>query len=689
LVQKLPPVNDPALKPWARKIEEILLTHESAISGVRTNSARQGQQVTGLAEVVAPTVKAVTQVPQAPQNVVGTAVWSWTATGSLSVTLEVTWDAVTLDLNDGVVTSPFYEIWVRTADTPGRRVSSTEDTHVDVPGLFTYTDDYYVSVRAVTRKGANGQFSSETLVPHPSSADLPMPEAPSAPVLSTAFGVVAAHWDGLTASGAGVVPYFAHVSLGVSATENGSYSFVGQQLQSEGNIVASDQPVGDTLWYQLYAVDYLGRVSPGSTPVSITVEGVDLGPLQQDLEDAQASVAQAQADVLAAQQDIAGMQDDVSDALTGPVDGTRIVARSVTADKVVISDTTNNIADPDFSYGAVQWNLPNGSTIATITDPPAGVDATKALQVVASGSVLDAQTITPIPVRPGQQWYAEMWIRRIGSTVDTTGTIQLAATINRPAANGGPVWPTFVTVTPADITTTWQRLSGVVTIPDFGTSLQVRPSIRADVADGTFQMTEFVLRRMVGGELLVDGTITATKIATNSITSAQMAANSISAEELAAGAVVAEKISAEAVTANAIAAGAIQTNHIAAGSITTTHLAAGLGGQLDITANQAITLVAGKADAAQSTATSVTKDLADMQTVYNFGSTGATISSPSSTFSLALKSDRIEFQANGNPVSTWTSGQMKVDSFVGTTVELGNHKLEKYGTGGTVVRALN
>jgi hypothetical protein len=692
MVTKLPPVNDPALKPWARKIEDLVLGHQTAINGVNSALARNSQQVGGLVDAVSDTSNKVTQIPKAPNSLQGAAVWAWAETGNISVTLNISWDAVTRDLNDGVLTNPIYEVWVRSTatDDPAKRVNATKDTSLHLPGLFTLTADYYVSVRAVTERGSAGQFSGEVFIEHPSPADLPQLEAPSAPTLTSAFGAVAAHWDGKSESDQPIPSYFAHVVAGVSNAENGDYTFVGQQLQREGNIVAPDQPVGDVVWVKLFAMDYLGRFSIGSVASSIEVQGVDLGTLGDDLEAAQAAVAQAQIDVQAAQQSIADMQGEISDATrltTGTLDPGRIGPRTITADKVIIADLTNHIADPTFFYRTAQWTLPSNSSVVTITDPPTGSAATTALQVVANGTTLDTVPATSIPVRPGEKWYAEMWIRRIGAMVATTGTIQLGATVTRPAANGGTLQTTFADRTPADITTTWQRISGIVTIPDFGTALVVRPSVRSDVANGTFQMTEVVLRRMVAGELLVDGTITGSKIAANAITAAQMQANSISSEVIAAGAVTAEKLAVGAVTAEAISSGTIQSNHIAAGSIQVSHLEAGIGGALDISANDSITLAVGMATDAQATANAASSDVEDMRTVYDFGATGATISSPNTPFSLALMADRIEMQANGAAVSTWTAGQMTVESFVGTEVVLGNHKIEKYGTG-TVVRAL-
>lgn len=134
------------------------------------------------------------------------------------------------------------------------------------------------------------------------------------------------------------------------------------------------------------------------------------------------------------------------------------------------------------------------------------------------------------------------------------------------------------------------------------------------------------------------------------------------------------------VTGPDIEANSVTANHIEAGSISVTHLEPSVGQTLDISANDAVVIIAGGLDATNS-------NLEEMQTVYSFTPTEAVISSPESNFTLALDSDSIEIREGGVPVSWWNAGQMHVPSFVGDTVILGNHQLEKFGTG-TVMRAL-
>lgn len=154
------------------------------------------------------------------------------------------------------------------------------------------------------------------------------------------------------------------------------------------------------------------------------------------------------------------------------------------------------------------------------------------------------------------------------------------------------------------------------------------------------------------------------------------------------GVITAPKIVAsEEMWTTVLGAHKILGDEVEAGTIKTTNLSADVGGNLDISANDSINLLVGQIDTNETKSDNLSSNLDEMQTYYAFGPDGAVISTPGSPFALALRNDKIEMLANGSVVSYWNSNQMYVSSFVGEQVVLGNHKLEKYGTG-TVVRAL-
>jgi hypothetical protein len=103
------------------------------------------------------------------------------------------------------------------------------------------------------------------------------------------------------------------------------------------------------------------------------------------------------------------------------------------------------------------------------------------------------------------------------------------------------------------------------------------------IVDGAISATKLAAGSVVAGKIqagaigaqeIAAGAITATKIATDAITAGKVAAGAINTRELAAGAITADKIGANQITAGKVAAGAINADQIAAGAISTDKLAA-------------------------------------------------------------------------------------------------------------------
>jgi hypothetical protein len=657
VVDKLPPMNAPGPNvPYLRALEKLVL--ENAKQGDRTElnltAIRRGTIATGAANDAAKRrldelEAAALLPPLPPTGLEGVQEWAWDALGALTSQITLSWDATSKASNGATVTVVSYEVWLREENGIAYRATATGGLTVVVNNLKPNLT-YYAAVRGITASGVAGGMTNEILVPAPSP--LAPVEAPTPPILLSDMGVVSVSWDGTLSSGP-IPIHFDYVDTLMAESADGPWTHVGIAMRRKGGFVISDQPVGSTRYFKFHVHDKFNGVSADSYTSSIEVLGVDLGTLETDLADAQADVAAAQADV---------------DALGNNF------------------SNENLILDPYFK-DPDRWALPANSTRPATSAPPVGSTADTVLQVTANSTNLTAKTIATTSTQPGDQWYAEVWVRRTVSSSDTTGTIALVGEVGRPTANGGTATLTFVAISPGEITTSWSRLQGNITIPEFGNSLRVGPQVNLDVANGTFQFTGVILRHVKPAILIADGSIVADKIAAGAVVAGKIAAGSISATEISSGAVTADKISAEAVTAEKIAADSIDANHIKAGAITVSHLEAGIGGQLDISANTSVQLIVGQANAATDTANATSSDLATMQTYYNFGPSGAIISTPSSPFSMVLKNDVIEMKSGETVLSSWSGGQMTVPRLNTPEVVLGNHKLERYGAG-TVVRAL-
>ncbi|WNO27803.1 minor tail protein [Microbacterium phage Huwbert] len=137
-----------------------------------------------------------------------------------------------------------------------------------------------------------------------------------------------------------------------------------------------------------------------------------------------------------------------------------------------------------------------------------------------------------------------------------------------------------------------------------------------------------------------------------------------------------------------IEANSVDANRLIAGSVKTNHLSPEVGSQLNIEGNVQIIATKNQINGVAGELDATNDNLAEMQTYYDFGPTGAVISSPGSVFATAVRSDRIEMLENGNVISYWNSGQMYVNQLIGQRVTLGRHQIEQFDANGTVVRAL-
>ena len=146
----------------------------------------------------------------------------------------------------------------------------------------------------------------------------------------------------------------------------------------------------------------------------------------------------------------------------------------------------------------------------------------------------------------------------------------------------------------------------------------------------------------------------------------------------------------------------VDGDDIVAGSITVNNLSPTIGGQLDISANDSITLTAGRIDDVQDglddtnsalehqqTQMSYADDdaLEHQQTVFSVQPDGAHIYSPGGENELVIRDDEIDMQVNGVTVTYWNQQVMFVQSAVVTEMVIGNIHFQQDGDG-TLIRAV-
>ena len=118
---------------------------------------------------------------------------------------------------------------------------------------------------------------------------------------------------------------------------------------------------------------------------------------------------------------------------------------------------------------------------------------------------------------------------------------------------------------------------GIISVPTGAVAAQ--PFILLNGVDGQinggYRFTHAFIRKMADGELIVDGAVTADKVAANAITASAIQAGTINASHVSANSIGAGQIAADAITASELRANAVTAAAIAAGSITSEEIEAG------------------------------------------------------------------------------------------------------------------
>lgn len=244
--------------------------------------------------------------------------------------------------------------------------------------------------------------------------------------------------------------------------------------------------------------------------------------------------------------------------LAGTLDAARIGAQSLSTEKLLVANLTNLLEDPGFEKNsAVAWNNANASVTKSTTTPRSG---TRCLRVATTTSAFEASRHqTAIAVQPGEQYLFSGWVRMEGAGSGSAGGLELSVAYGATAADTTTI--AAVTATAAGLNSTYVRIAGSWTVPAGVYFVRPRIVSRDATAGKAYLVDDLAFSRRADGELIVDGAITALKIA--------------------ADAVEANAIKADAVTSNKIAAGAIDGKIITGATVRTA--ASGARVQLDST----------------------------------------------------------------------------------------------------------
>jgi len=585
-----------------------------------------------------PTIK----IPQAPTGLSAASTGYWTADGlNALAAVTLSWTAVTANSDGSAAVPTGYQVWA----TP--HGLGEWQMYADVTANSATIQDFKIGDSwdfKVTTKGASGRVSSfSSIYTYAVTGTLAAMIAPTTPTLGSDKGVLIVRWDGNLTGATMPPPQFRYISALVATSSGGTYTNYGASLdRTQRTIYIAGLVVGTAYWVKLVGVDALGQLSALSASANITLTGIDLGSLSSDVT---AAIAAANAAALEAM----------------AVD--------------------NSVLDPSFEANdPTIWPLLTTGVTNITTTPRTGL---RCLDVKAStAAYMATHNSLVVPVDDGQFWQVAGWVAAVSGYA--VAGVAISVEYGTTSALGTTA---DVAISPDGLSTAYTQFSGVWSVPTGVRFAKVAIRVLETGNTNHYRFDDILFNQQVPGSGITDNAITAAKIGAGEVVAGKLAAGSVAAGNIQAGAIVAGKIAAGTITSNEIAAAAITANKIAAGTITATQLASSVGASLDISSNSSVSIIVSNINSVISTVNATNGNIATMQTYYQFGSGGAVISSPGSPYSIHIASDRIEILQLGVVVSYWTAGQMYVNQLVGTSVVLGNHKIEQ-STTGTVVRAL-
>jgi hypothetical protein len=207
----------------------------------------------------------------------------------------------------------------------------------------------------------------------------------------------------------------------------------------------------------------------------------------------------------------------------GAIGATQIAAKAITADKLLVG-SFDNIIDLGFTTGDLSAWLTPGKVSYYLETGSSQLQGTWILSGDGRGQAFIANPL--IKVSPGESYNFSVWF----SNTDPNANAYIGCYLKDQSYNN--VSSGFVTVASSSAKV-WTQMQGNFTVPTGVYYIQPSLCVDKDIANGKYcYWGKPNMRRASGAELIVDGAVTASKVAANVITAEKIAANAITAREL-------------------------------------------------------------------------------------------------------------------------------------------------------------
>ena len=207
----------------------------------------------------------------------------------------------------------------------------------------------------------------------------------------------------------------------------------------------------------------------------------------------------------------------------GAIGATQIAAKAITVDKLLIG-SFDNIIDLGFTTGDLSAWLTPGKVSYYLETGPSQLQGTWLLAGDGRGQAFIASPL--IKVSPGESYNFSVWFYNTDPNANAYIGLYLKD------QSYGNVPPSFVTIASSSAKV-WTQMQGNFTVPAGIYYIQPTLAVDKDVANGKLCIWgKPNMRRASGAELIVDGAVTASKVAANAIAAVNIAANAITADKL-------------------------------------------------------------------------------------------------------------------------------------------------------------
>lgn len=252
----------------------------------------------------------------------------------------------------------------------------------------------------------------------------------------------------------------------------------------------------------------------------------------------------------------------------GAITANQIAAGAITSGKLFITGQGKALNDDPGCTDASAWGLGAGSwAVQADTTSPIGsssIRCTNGTQIYSRFYAIEAGKTYKVSMYAKQvSGGGVMYIRQYSYN-------SVGSNISYVVSGLTPTTSSFEGLT---VPTSWTRYTGYITPAAGCVSANIYLHLNWSTT-GVTDITDVRVEEYIGADLIVDGSISATKLIANSITASKIAGSTITGAQIAANTISAGNIVASTITGSQIAANTISAGNIAANTITAGQIAA-------------------------------------------------------------------------------------------------------------------